>query len=69
MVLGLILILMARNNRITVIRCPMWLVLQARVKPLAWFDAVLVGIYGCGRQLLAVAESIDDAFWAAAICL
>lgn len=47
----------------------MWLVLQAKVKPLAWFDAVLVGIYGCGRQLLAVAESIDDAFWAAAICL
>lgn len=37
----------------------MWRVGQARIKAQAWFDAVLVVIYGgCGRQLLAVAESI-----------
>lgn len=36
----------------------MWLVWQARVKAQTWFDAVLVVVYDCGRQLLAVAESI-----------
>lgn len=48
---------------------PVWLVWQARVKVQTWFDAVLVVIYGCGRQLLAVAASIGCFVCAAAICL